>query len=282
MHSNKIIQISFDLSRLSEEEEKLIALLSESGCDSFWQDGDILHAFFEDRILSKINLDELLKDQFEKNIPPYKISETEDKNWNEEWEKNYEPAVVENQIYIYAPFHEKKDIYPFSILIEPKMSFGTAHHGTTASMLGFLLEEDLSGKSVIDAGCGTGVLAIFARMKGADKIFAYDNDPWSVENASENFARNTDLDIVIELGESELISGRTCDIFLANIHKNVITKEIPDYAKTLKPGGLLFLSGFYEKDLSDIRKVCEENGLVFEKFREKDGWIAAKFIKEVL
>ena len=282
MQSGKMIQVSFDLSHITEEEDKLIALLGEAGCDSFWQDENVLHAFFNENILAEIDLKNLLTENFKQNIPSFEVLETEEKNWNEEWEKNYEPTVVGGQIYIYAPFHEKIETYPYSILIEPKMSFGTAHHGTTASMLAFLLDEDLTNKSVIDAGCGTGVLAIFATMRGATNVFAYDNDPWSVENASENFARNTDLDIKIELGESELLKGRTCDVFLANIHKNVIIKEIPDYAKTLKPGGLLFLSGFYEKDLKDISCVCNENGLLFEKFREMDGWIAAKFVKEGL
>ena len=119
-------------------------------------------------------------------------------------------------------------------------------------------------------------------MLGATEIFAYDNDPWSVENANENFTRNTTLDTNVELGESELLEGKKCDVFLANIHKNVIIKEIPDYAKSLNSNGILFLSGFYEKDLEDISKICSENGLLFENHKEKDGWIAAKFNKEGL
>jgi len=282
MQNSKTIQVSFSIASIKSDEDKLIALLSDAGFDSFWQDEDVLHAFIGAEELKKLNTDSLLKENFGINSPEYSVSELEAKNWNEEWEKNFEPALVSGQIYVYAPFHPKDKSYPYSILIEPKMSFGTAHHGTTAGMLEFLLEEELKNKTVIDAGCGTGILAIFAYMKGASNIFAYDNDSWAVENANENFRRNINTDDIVMLGETELIKDKKCDVFLANIHKNVILMEIPEYSKTLDPGGLLFLSGFYQKDLPDIKKVCFENGLNFEKYKEKDGWIAAKFIKEGL
>lgn len=277
---NKMIQLSFDLTGQSDEADQLIAILSEVGFDSFWQEENEVHAYIAQEKLNTAEITKLLQEQFQNKIPAFRESELEDINWNKEWEKNYDPTVVANQIFIYAPFHVKDESYPYSILIEPKMSFGTAHHGTTASMLTFLLETDIKEKSVIDAGCGTGILAIFASMLGAREVFPYDNDPWSVENANENFTRNGISGVQVQLGESEILKGKTCDIFLANIHKNVIIKEIPEYAKTLSANGLLFLSGFYLDDLDDIKTVCKENGLLFEKYLEKDQWIAAKFTKK--
>lgn len=282
MQEIKTIQVSFNISAIPLEEEKLIALLNNIGFDSFWQDDSILHAYIRADIFKSINLNDILTENFNASSPPYELIEMENKNWNEVWEKNYKPVIIEDQIYIYAPFHKKEEKFPYSILIEPKMSFGTAHHGTTAAMLSFLLEKNLKGKTVIDAGCGTGILGIFALMKGAKEVYAYDNDPWAVENAKENFARNISTKTIVELGEAELLKGKTCDIFLANIHKNVIINEIPAYSKTLDSGGLLFLSGFYKKDLDDIKKTCKKNGLLFEKYKEKDGWIAAAFVKERL
>lgn len=224
---NKTTQVSFNLNNIANEEDKLIAILSEAGFDSFWQEENTTDGFIEKSQLETLNLKLILQEQFTK-VPDFSIIKTEEKNWNEEWGKNYDPAIVAGKIYIYAPSHKIDKSY--SILIEPKMSFGTAHHGTTASMLSFLLETDLKNKFVIDARRGTGILTIFAHMMGASEIFAYDNDPWSVENANENFTRNTSLNTNIELGEDELLEGKKCDIFLANIHKNVIIKDIPDYA----------------------------------------------------
>jgi ribosomal protein L11 methyltransferase len=196
------------------------------------------------------------------------------------WESNYEPVLIEDKCYIRAPFHAHRDDVAFELLIEPKMSFGTAHHATTAMMISYCLSEKLAGRSLLDMGCGTAVLAILSRMRGANPVLAVDNDLWAYENACENIARNKTDDIVVLHGDDSVLEGRKFDVILANINRNILLLDMPAYTTCLNPGGILILSGFYYDDLKMIAHKALELGLVQDDYKEQDHWTAARFIRK--
>ena len=196
-----------------------------------------------------------------------------DVNWNEEWEKNFTPINVENQIYLHAHFHPKRDDIPHQIIIEPKMSFGTGHHETTYNMLCAMLTMDFEGKDVLDMGSGTAVLAIFAKQQGARYVEAIDIDEWSYGNAMENAQKNK-VEITVKLGDARLLGEHSFDIILANINKNILLQDIRHYVKNLNPNGQLLLSGIYEHDFDDIIAECSRYGLKFVQKWVKNDWIS--------
>lgn len=259
--------------------ELVMSGMLELGFDSFWEDGALLHGYIAAENYDAESLNMMIENKLPNSHVRIIHAELENKNWNEEWEKNFPPTEIEGQIYVSAPFHPERPEIPYQIRIIPKMSFGTAHHATTYSMLRLMIEMDFENKTVIDAGTGTGILAIFAEMKNAASVFAYDNDDWSVENSKENIERNQCRKIEIAKGEKEILSGHTCDILLANIHKNVILGDIPSYYHSLKTCGSLLLSGFYSEDLPDISDACDAMGMEIEKFVVKENWVAARFTK---
>jgi ribosomal protein L11 methyltransferase len=205
----------------------------------------------------------------EKRIP--------DQNWNAEWEKNFEPVLIADKCYIRAPFHPLCPGYPYEIIIEPKMSFGTAHHETTAMMIEMMMQMDFNGKKVLDMGCGTGILAILAGMLGASEVDAVDNDEWAFNNAVENMERNGATKVNVKLGNITA-AGSGYDIILANINRNVLLVHIPEYSKRMKKGELL-MSGFYEDDLEAIQKSATSNGFKFDRTINNNQWVATRFIK---
>ncbi len=203
----------------------------------------------------------------------FEKKQSPDINWNEEWEKNFTPINVEDQIYLHTEFHpERKDI-PYQIIIEPKMSFGTGHHETTYNMLHAMLSMNFEGKDVLDMGSGTGVLAIFAKMKGANYVEAIDIDEWSYENAMEN-ARKNKTSIQIKLGDASLLGHHSFNIILANINKNILLQDMNHYANNLTPQGQLLLSGIYEHDFNDIIAEATKYGLKFVQKWSKNNWIS--------
>jgi ribosomal protein L11 methyltransferase len=196
-------------------------------------------------------------------------------NWNEEWEKNYEPVMVDDSVIIRASFHQPTKSYPYDIIITPKMSFGTGHHQTTHLMVKTQLEMDHKNKIVMDAGCGTAVLAIMASKLGAKKVEAFDIDEWSVINGQENAEINQCANINIRQGKiSDLTFEDDFDIILANINKNILLQEMHQYAAYLKPGGLLLLSGFYEKDIPDLLKAALPFKLQQVTSHERESWVS--------
>lgn len=199
-------------------------------------------------------------------------------NWNAEWEKNFNPITVNNRCEVRAPFHEPSGV-EYDIVIEPKMSFGTGHHQTTHMMIEHLLNENVENLEVLDMGSGTGVLGILAQMRGAVKVDAIDIDTWCYENALENVERNKTDKVAVILGGAEQLEGKTYDFIIANINRNILLQDIPVYAKSLKKGGTILFSGFYEDDLVPITNKCKENGIVYDYHLENDNWIAAKMIK---
>lgn len=258
------------------------SLMADAGCDSF-MDGDseceLLCYIPEKDYQEDVFKDLLDTPQFPEVKLSYSIAPMEDKDWNAAWEANYEPVMIDNKCYIRAPFHPARPEAEFEIVIEPKMSFGTAHHATTAQMVSYLLETDVRGKAVLDMGAGTGVLAILATMKGAEPVTAIDNDEWAYRNGVENAQQNGCEHLKVLLGDASLLGDEHYDIILANINRNILLQDIPHYVQCMNDSALLFLSGFYEEDLPALRYCCAQNGLKYVDHKTKDKWVAAKFEK---
>lgn len=274
------LQVTFKTNMLTEEQSGiLIAMLDSVGFDSFQETENALISYVEPAIFSEKMVQELLKEYFAAENVTYEVSKLENKNWNEEWEKNFQPVMIDDEIYIRAPFHphlpEKTEI-----TISPKMAFGTGHHATTFSVLQLLRHLDMKGIKLIDAGTGTGILAIYAMMNGAELVLAFDNDENAYNNSIENFELNNLATDKIALGDVSLMKSLGADLVIANIHKNIIIGDIPVYASVLPADGKLILSGFYSSDLPDVNERCEEFGLILDKFLMKDDWVAALFSKK--
>jgi len=271
------LEYNFTVSPLAQARDILLAELAELGFDSFVEIEDGLLAYI---VVDKAS-EEALHRIYALQNPDFQISwtvkEIEQQNWNEEWEKNFHPIAIDQICRVRAPFHEAKT-FSYEIIIEPKMSFGTGHHETTYMMLKLLLEEDLRDKKVLDMGCGTGVLAILTEMRGAREINAIDIDEWSVVNAMENIERNDCEKVHVELGDASLLRGRTYDLIIANINRNILLKDISFYTSCLNKKGVLLLSGFYLSDLDMISTKCSSYNLRFEKNLEKNNWVAAKYV----
>ena len=198
-------------------------------------------------------------------------------NWNQEWEKNFEPIDVLGKVSIRAPFHKVPDL-EYNIEIEPKMSFGTGHHETTHLMIEHLLELNLHGKRVLDMGCGTGILAIFAEMRGAVALDAIDIDPWCYENSLENVARNNCDKIRVFQGDAGLLKEQKYDVIIANINRNILLQDMISYVKCLNPQGVLLLSGFYREDVDQINRKANELELELRAQKERNNWVGLKYV----
>ena len=270
------IEYDFTVSPTEMGAEILMAELAEIGFDSFVDTPTGIKAYipkdsWNEQILQDIYL--LRNPEF---TISYQITEIEQVNWNEEWEKNFSPIVVEDLCTVRANFHPVPNTR-YDIVITPKMSFGTGHHETTYMMLQQLLPLSLESTKVLDMGCGTGILAIMAALRGARDITAIDIDPWCVENATENVQQNNCSFITIKEGDVSLIAGEQYNLILANINRNILLSDIPAYAQTLLPQGLLLVSGFYEEDLPAIKEKCQEVGLTYLSHIERNRWVSAKF-----
>ncbi|MUP44266.1 50S ribosomal protein L11 methyltransferase [Gramella sp. BOM4] len=270
------LEFQFTIEPVQPASEILIAELGYLGFESFVENDNGITAYipveeYEDDLLSNVHI--LQSEEFEIN---YTVSEIERLNWNEEWEKNFTPIQVDEHCSVRAPFHPKTDV-EYDIVIEPKMSFGTGHHATTHMMIQHILKNEWEGKSVLDMGCGTGVLAILAAMKGANPVDAIDIDNWCYLNTLENISRNDCEHVNVEEGGAELLEGRRYDMILANINRNILLRDLPVYEKCLNEQGNIFLSGFYKRDLPVIEKACKDLGLDFVENFERSDWIAAKF-----
>lgn len=265
-----------------EKNEILIAQLAALGFESFEEDEHVLKAYIQEKDFSKNLLTgiECCKDLMAKN--KLTIERIADQNWNAVWESNYPPVLIGNRCYIRAPFHEEKPEIKYSILLKPKMAFGTAHHETTAQILEQILDADMEGKEVLDMGCGTAVLAILASLKGAKHIDAIDNDEWAFNNSSENIELNHCDNITPFLGDATLLSKKDkYDTIFANINKNILLQDMHTYVDALKPGGTIYFSGFYQSDLSDIKDHASKLKLNYITHSVKNEWAAALFEKAI-
>ena len=270
------IEYDFTVSPTEMGAEILMAELAEVGFDSFEDTPTGIKAYipkdsWNEQILEDIYL--LSNPEF---TISYQITEIEQVNWNEEWEKNFSPIVVEDLCTVRANFHPVPNTR-YDIVITPKMSFGTGHHETTYMMLQQLLPLSLEGAKVLDMGCGTGILAIMAALRGAHDITAIDIDPWCVENATENVQQNDCSFITIKEGDVSLIAGEQYNLILANINRNILLSDIPAYTQALLPLGLLLVSGFYVEDLPAIKEKCQKIGLTYLSHIERNRWVSAKF-----
>lgn len=259
--------------------EILVALMADMGFDTFEQDNNILFAY----ILEKDHSEDLIKQienlqsQFQFQYTFQSIAE---KNWNEEWEKNFLPVTVNGRCIIRATFHPVQEDFEEEIIIEPRMAFGTGHHDSTYLMVQEMMDIDFKNKMVCDAGSGTGILAILAAKRGAKKVFALDNNEWAYSNALDNLALNKVIDEVdMELGELDLLKNKSFDIILANINKSVIRDNIDLLANALTPTSILLLSGILIPDLQDITAAANTVGLQLYSSNVRNEWICATFIK---
>jgi ribosomal protein L11 methyltransferase len=266
------IQLTFE--NLSEAQKEIIIAALYAFCEGFEELDTELKA-----IVTEENFNAELKELVKKLSPNPRIEKLPDQNWNQLWESNFEPVVVDDFVAVRANFHQPILSTAHEIVITPKMSFGTGHHATTFLMMQFMREIDFKNTSVFDFGTGTGILAILAKKLGATKIIATDIDANSIENAAENFSENQINDIELFQSESAL-HGKNHDVIFANINKNVLMKTIPQLAGLLKTNGILLVSGFLETDENDITTLGAENGLKLLKKNQKNNWLALKFGRE--
>ncbi|MFZ4401813.1 MAG: 50S ribosomal protein L11 methyltransferase [Bacteroidales bacterium] len=259
--------------------EIVMVELGELGFESFVDTEDGMLAYIQKADFNEQFINELQILKANPDLFTYTFQLMEDKNWNEVWESNFDAVVINNRCGIRAPFHpENKDV-EYDLVIMPKMSFGTAHHETTSTMIEFLLEENLQDKSVLDMGCGTSVLAILAAKRGANKVVAIDNDEWAYNNSLENIVKNNEPEIQVFLGDASLLTGMYFDVIIANINRNILLNDIHIYAASLKKNGVLLMSGFYEQDLPVIKEETAKYDIRFDRFISKNNWVAVKFIK---
>lgn len=277
----EFIELTIKINNSSGFEQDLMAFeLGEIGFDSFEYTDNGLKAYCPVTVFDEKKIDDLNKAHI-KDIPfSYSFKLIPDQNWNEIWEKNYfSPIVIGNECVIHSSFHQQVPKAKYDILIDPKMSFGTGHHETTILMVTLLLQMDVKGHSVLDMGCGTGILAILAAMKGASSVTAIDIDEWSFNNTIENIVQNGYSSIQVEHGGAELLTGRNFDVILANINRNILLADMKHYAACLKPGKLLLMSGFYDIDRPAINDEAQKLNLKEVRHEEMNHWIATLYEK---
>jgi len=257
--------------------EILMAELAELGFESFVETDDGLEAYIQEEIFNDMAVKQMLESYASRTGISYQFKKIVRQNWNEEWEKNFQPIQIGEQIFVRADFHEPKPDFPYEIIITPKMSFGTGHHETTSMVMEHQLTIPHTNKKVLDVGTGTGILAVLASKLGAGHISAFDIDEWSVENTIENIKLNGAENISVRQGTIEDEPQATYEIVLANINRNILISQIPAYVTFMAPGAELIVSGFYEKDITDIEKVAESVGLKKMAQLGKNNWAAVVF-----
>ena len=304
----KYLEFTFTTSPSNEAvQDVLAAVLAEVGFDSFVHTDSLdLHAktqtdnpeapIFEEKadvdqfkayIQTSLFDEDALKAAIE-NFPlpdvniSYEEVEAEDKNWNEEWEKNYfQPLNVDGRCVIASTFHKDVPKAEFNITIDPRMSFGTGHHATTSQMISRILSDDMRGKEVLDMGCGTSILAILARMRGAAHCVAVDIDEWCVNNSLENISLNHIDGIDVYQGDASTLADRgPFDLVIANINRNILLNDLRYYVPRMKQGAAIFMSGFYVEDIPVLQEECERQGLTLVDAHDMDNWACVKFVKK--
>ncbi len=275
--SNQYIAYHFTIEPKELGSEILIAQLGEKAFESFLETNFGVSAYvqkekWEENILEDIQI--LDSQDFKIS---FTIEEIEQVNWNEEWEKNFEPINVDGKCHVRAPFHEKTNA-EYDIIIEPKMSFGTGHHETTHMMIQHLLDLNVENMKTLDMGCGTAILAILAEMKGAKPIDAIDIDNWCYLNSIENAERNNCKHITVYEGDASLLTNKKYDLIIANINRNILLNDMHAYVNCLNTNGIILFSGFYTEDIPFIDEACKKNGLTFDKKIERNNWVSLKYV----
>lgn len=283
----KYLQFTFTLTPSScDLQDVLAAVLAEAGFDSFEtaENGiSPMNAYIKQSEYDESQLNEVLASFPIENIKiSYTYHEAEDRDWNALWEQNYfQPLIVDGRCVVAGTMHHDVPKAEYRIIIDPRMSFGTGHHATTSQMLSELLQTEVCDRTVLDMGCGTGILAIMAKLRGAKNVLAIDNDEWCVSNTLDNIAFNAVNDIEVKLGDADILSPIPCfDIILANINRNILLADMQKYVRAMLPGALLFTSGYYTDDLPVLKSCAEEHGLTFVRTREQDRWACSVFAKQ--
>ncbi|MBO7231287.1 MAG: 50S ribosomal protein L11 methyltransferase [Bacteroidaceae bacterium] len=261
----------------------LAALLAEIGFESFVPDENGMEAYVPHNIYDDTAIATVVE-----NFPlegyniAYESEFIEGEDWNAEWEKNYfQPIVLGEDCVIHSTFHTDVPKARYDILIDPKMAFGTGYHQTTCHMLRAILASDMEGKSVLDMGCGTALLAILARKHGATDVVAIDIDEFAYENAKENVILNNTADIEVRLGGAEAIKENdSFDFVIANINRNILLADMMNYVRCMHSGSQIFISGFYTDDMDVLKEEAARNGLRYIDYAEDNRWAMMRFVKE--
>lgn len=275
----KTFEYSFTLPSSDIQHDMLTTMLGDLGFDSFMDDDMTLKAYCTEDHRDDIAVEALLRMDAFSDIRLLAVETMPDKDWNEVWEASYQPVVINERCRVRAPFHDPDPSFEFDIVIEPKMSFGTANHETTAQIISLMLQTDFLGKDVLDMGSGTAVLAILAKKLGAARTVAIDNDEWAYNNAFTNVALNGVEDMEIMLGDASSIGDGKFDVVLANINRNILLRDMHCYVDAMRQGARIFFSGFYANDLDSISNEAQRLGLRYVRHLEKNNWVAAEFIK---
>lgn len=281
--NKKTIRTSFKTQPSSEEvNEILVSLLISIGYEGFETLENETLGYIPEELFNKTKIENL---SFTFNNLPVTIKHTseilEEKNWNKIWEESFQPVIIKGKCIIHAGFHKIEEHFPYKIMIDPKMAFGTGHHETTKLVMESMLELDFSGKNVLDMGCGTGILAILASQLGAKEIIAIDNDEWAYQNTLENVEKNNCRNIKVFQGDAGFLDNQSFEIIIANINRNILLQDMEKYSRVLISGGLLILSGFYIEDIAVIKEVATKCGLIYSQNFELKNWICMHCIKEL-
>ena len=261
----------------------LAALLAEVGFESFVPNEEGLEAYVPHNLYDESNITAVVENfPLEGYTITYNSEFIEGEDWNAEWEKNYfQPIVLGEECVIHSTFHTDVPKARYDILIDPKMAFGTGYHQTTCHMLRAILASDMNGKSVLDMGCGTALLAILARKHGATDVVAIDIDEFAYENAKENVVLNNTPDIEVRLGGAEAIKEDDCfDYVIANINRNILLADMVNYVRCMHPGSQIFISGFYTEDMEVLKEEAARHGLRYIGYAEDNRWAMMRFEKE--
>ena len=276
----KYFELDFKITPFSTDAaDLLMTLVGEAGLESFVETEDGFKGYAQERLFHQEALDEMVEAfPFIDHQVTYTIVEAEDKNWNEQWEKEgFKPVVIADRVLV-TNQQDEACSNDYKIIIDPHQAFGTGGHQTTGMIIERLLHMDMAGLDVLDAGCGTGILSIFALMRGAKHIFAYDIDNWSVKNTLENVALNSVAPIdVVEGDASVLTEGLSYDVVLANINRNILLADMPAFRSVMHKGSRLVLSGFYVEDIESLKAKATELGLTFVNQTERENWASLMF-----
>jgi ribosomal protein L11 methyltransferase len=272
------IEIDISLSTINPWREIIVSDFAIVGFESFVETNNGIKCYIAEKEFSDDML--LILDNYKSHVFSCAVNVIKDENWNAKWEENFDPVFVEDKLAIIAPFHTGIYSQELVVKIQPQMSFGTGHHQTTWLASKRMFDLDLKGKDILDMGTGTGVLAIIAEKLEADYIFAPDIDEWSYNNAIENSALNKCTNIDVALGGDELLKGKSFDVIIANINKNILIEHFHQYSSVLKPGGIMLNSGFFTTDKKDLIEAAEKHGFIFESIESKDEWALLQFKKK--